>query len=545
MDSYREDLAELRIDFAGVNVHDSESLRAWFARTPHLTTLDRCRLAGRSISTVRDWRHLAGIRGRPYKPSLQKQRPALPTIEAPEDWNNAEWLAHAYSVTRSIRQVARAVGRSYATIYAKLRRHNIAAITDLKQLHPCRNRKWLNENYVRRKFGKLACAKLAGVSHATISGWLAEYNIPVRTLMETQACRRRDRPPHVCLWGRKLYYQLKHHPLVTRVRVRDRGLMVNYRTHVKEVYWFGAAETRKRAFSLNKEDARLVHVPPIHQQYPEPFGPSLHPGHLTIERSDWIAASFIEQRIAFHEMHRRLRELRWSSLTFPAPVLAEDLRRLRSYRRGKHLKAGGFVAYRGPVAGPGWAIMLQYFDMYDYFNLVWASPPKLWRAMQAVAETTRPLSTVEIVRSASFLYGPRVAPATLWADIFRQVGKPATVLDMHPGLGARAMACAILGLRYRTAPNERFERAMASGLGELLGLDWAVDDGGRVDLVVADDGFGTTDLGAALAFADRTKGILGFAPHADLKAAARLGSRAVLRVRTRFYSKQDDYLVLW
>jgi hypothetical protein len=107
------------------------------------------------------------------------------------------------------------------------------------------------------------------------------------------------------------------------------------------------------------------------------------------------------------------------------------------------------------------------------------------------------------------------------------------------------MACAVLGLKYRTTPDERFERAIAAGFGEFLGLDWEPYDGGKVDLVVADDGFGPTDLGVALQFADRAGSILGFVPHSGLRAASGLGHRAVLRVRTRFYSKQDDYMLLW
>ena len=490
---------------------------------------------------------MIGISG-PSKPPRKQppRRPAIFTLEVPEDWDNAEWLAHAYGVTRSIYAIAKAVGRSYFMINYRLRRYGIPFRTDMKMLHPCRNKRWVEEHYVKQKLTQMACAKLAGVSRDTFTGWLVEFGIPARTITEISASKRRSRRLHVCLWGRKLIHQLKNDPLVSRARTRDRGAIINYRSHIKEVYWFGKAETRKRAFSLTKEDAVLEKVPEVYEQYPEPFGPTLHPIHLIIQKSDWRKSSFIEQRMAFHTMHMRLRQIRWQQPYFPVEILERDLHRLMNYRRGRHLVRGGLIPYRtGSVAGPGWPTVLHHFDMYEHLNPVWSSPSKLWRAMQMVSETRTPLCTIEIIKAATFLYGPRIIPPTLWADILRQLGSPATILDLYPGFGSRAMACAILGLRYRTIPNARFESAMEAGLKDFLGLDWAPYDGGRVDLVVADDSFRDTDLQAALQYADRTASILGFVPYGKLKAASGMGHRATIRVRTRLYAKRDDYLLVW
>lgn len=58
------------------------------------------------------------------------------------------------------------------------------------------NKRWLHEQYIKKKRSTTDIAKELGVGHKTISRWLHRFDIPVRTVAEAHDIRfnRIDKP---------------------------------------------------------------------------------------------------------------------------------------------------------------------------------------------------------------------------------------------------------------------------------------------------------------------------------------------------------------
>jgi transposase len=186
---YLLDVQELRKEFAEVDTTDPASLRRWFADHPYLAANDHARIAGVCLKTVRRWQDRAGLPcvGRQRPPGWRRPRQLL---AAPLDWTAGTWLEDSYAEGHGIRAIARAIGRSYTATRRQLRRRGVAfrpARAAVRSRHPCCNRPWLLRHYVVEGLSLSRCARLAGVSAGTMTGWLLAERIRIRSNSEQQA----------------------------------------------------------------------------------------------------------------------------------------------------------------------------------------------------------------------------------------------------------------------------------------------------------------------------------------------------------------------
>jgi hypothetical protein len=194
---YLEDIHLLRQEFAGVDRRDPTSLRGWFAVHPYLTNNDHARIAGGvSLRTIHRWRRMAGLppaaRRRP--PGWTRPRRSLAT---PPDWRSSSWLPDTYRAGYGIRELGRAIHRSYTFTRRLLRRQGVAfrsARQAVQSRHPCCTRAWLVYRYVSQGESLTKCARLAGVSRATMTSWLLRHQIRVRSAGEQLAMQYDGEP---------------------------------------------------------------------------------------------------------------------------------------------------------------------------------------------------------------------------------------------------------------------------------------------------------------------------------------------------------------
>jgi hypothetical protein len=193
---YLLDLEELRTEFGEVDPTDAASLRRWFADHPYLSPNDHARIAGVCLKTIRRWQDAAGL------PHARRRRPPgwrrpRPVLTAPPDWAAGTWLEEQYPA-HGIRQIAHAIGRSYTATRRLLRRRGVvfpSAREAVRSRHPCCNRPWLLEHYTVEKGSLTRCAKLAGVSTYTLTAWLIQFRIRVRSNGEQQVANDADGRP--------------------------------------------------------------------------------------------------------------------------------------------------------------------------------------------------------------------------------------------------------------------------------------------------------------------------------------------------------------
>ena len=92
---YQQEVEELRLEFAGVDCRNPESLRRWFTKHPYLSMNDLSRIAGVNLKTVQGWRHRLGMPVSKRNPPRRWQFPRL-LPAAPPDWQTGAWLEQQY-----------------------------------------------------------------------------------------------------------------------------------------------------------------------------------------------------------------------------------------------------------------------------------------------------------------------------------------------------------------------------------------------------------------------------------------------------------------
>jgi hypothetical protein len=189
-EEYLRDTRLLQVEFAKVDTADPASLRQWFMDHPYLTNNDYARIAGgASLKTVQRWRRSAGLppAARPAPPGWTRPRRSL---VAPPDWRTGSWLADQYRAGYTIRELARAIRRSYNYTRRLLQRRGVIFRTPreaTQSRHPCCTRTWIVRRYVELGLSLTRCARLAGVSRATMTSWLLSRQIRVRSAPEQLA----------------------------------------------------------------------------------------------------------------------------------------------------------------------------------------------------------------------------------------------------------------------------------------------------------------------------------------------------------------------
>ena len=179
---YAADLREYRELFATVDRSDPAALRSWFDAHPYLKCNDTARIAGVSLRTVGRWKRAAGLPAAARNVPRYRRPDAAPLV-APAGWREGRWLADQYPA-HSIREIARAVGRSYTWTRRRLLRLGVRFPTRreaVRSRHPCATLAWLFDKYVVQGLSITRASRLARVSKGTMTSWLVAARIRVRS----------------------------------------------------------------------------------------------------------------------------------------------------------------------------------------------------------------------------------------------------------------------------------------------------------------------------------------------------------------------------
>jgi hypothetical protein len=106
-----------------------------------------------------------------------------PDIKLEPGWDCGDWWRHYYK-QYGLDALARITHLTVRTVKKRLRKYNIQrGGRKVKLLHAqyC-NYDWLHKHYVELDWGTVRCAKAAGVSPDTITSWLNNFKIQVKTV---------------------------------------------------------------------------------------------------------------------------------------------------------------------------------------------------------------------------------------------------------------------------------------------------------------------------------------------------------------------------
>lgn len=181
---------------------DVESLRAFFHEHPELTTYELAKVAGRSASTIRNWKRKCGIESDqtgwgskrdsiPFINKPKKEKREVERVTDPNIWDNEAWFKQQYEKNSyGIPTISRIIGRSIALVKGRLEKYQVRVRShaeSVKSKNPCFDKDWLDEHYNRKRWSLTRCAQEAGVVPYTIYNWLVSFDFEIRDIYEAMS----------------------------------------------------------------------------------------------------------------------------------------------------------------------------------------------------------------------------------------------------------------------------------------------------------------------------------------------------------------------
>ncbi len=488
------------------------------------------------------------------RPPRSRKALSIPTVVAPPDWRfNRPWLERMVSIY-NVCQIAKIVNLSRSTLRPILKRHNLKCKTLKEATRPknkCCSHEWCHRHYVVLCYSQQKCAKLAGISQQTFSDWLNRFKIPVRDAEQTERGRTA-----ITIWEKDFIARLRQQPVVGKVFVRDGYIHVRYKNFFWENYYTRAVPHPKRPytyFKITEDNSRIRKIPLVYPEYGVDLdGSHRFPAHICLSRPDLEAATLVEKRLAIHEYARQLVRRGWIWPSYPEEVLREDYSRIENYELSKYLENGGFTTFpKGQTSPPGRKLMMHFFD-FSRFWAILSRPQMAVRFLNTLERRTVKFNLFNLLLTVAANEDtiirrqpvPNIPDPVVYAAIFRQLKLTGTMLDISVGLGNRAIAASVAGLRYTTA-DPTFDAAIERGFQSFTGLEYDKYDGQQVNVAIYDEGFRAPDMQKVLPYLEKANKLLVFCPHAHAHEVLKYKPQTAIRIRTRLFKKVPDYLFVW
>lgn len=545
--NYKEDLIVLQKEFSKVNVKDMAAVTKWFADHPHLTTNDHARVANRSLYWIRCLKRKANIKGvMPKNLPISKATKAIDTVIVPENWKDKEWLTNALKY-HSCLSLIRSIGISRAMFYKTLHKLEIPLPGCRNVIkNPCFSYEWCYEHYVTQNLSQQKCADLAGICVQNFSIWLNKLQIPVRG--------KNEKSKDVKIWVRELLVRLRALESVKRVELRSNIIKIKFKNSNSEKYAIDKVMSNR--FRLYKKDCRIKTIPQTVFQYETNVdGSEYYAAHIHIPKRTFKKASFIERRLALQEFATVISKREYIHPRYPIDIITHDYRRMYDeVAINACIKRNMFTAYPlvdGKNARPGFKLIAHFFGLQSMWESILKDPRKVIKILNRICQSNVEVNTNNVMK-ATFrvfrnyvpdrvkIYDPR-----MYIKLLRSLNVT-SVLDLHPGYGYRAMACAVMGIKYYTIPTPKFNIAIDNGLAEFIRLDYHVYNGESVDCVLSDNDLTDSSIQYTMEFASKAKRMFQFVKR-DSKADTLLKFKPekIIEIETSIFRSNPDYFFLF
>ena len=182
-----EELNEFKEEFCRVDPHNDRQLRKWFLDYPELTTAENAMIMGISQRWVSARKKSLGLTRiiiietsagvKILRKRAKKKTTLKPPAEGIEDWIIDQAVNNKVTVLELSKAVLRSRGYVKRVLKAHRKKPN-------NTIHPCMNKEWVEEHFVKQRLSLRRCARIAGVSYGTIRGWLSHFGINNRDSFE-------------------------------------------------------------------------------------------------------------------------------------------------------------------------------------------------------------------------------------------------------------------------------------------------------------------------------------------------------------------------
>jgi hypothetical protein len=357
------------------------------------------------------------------------------------------------------------------------------------------------------------------------------------------------------IWVNKLAHNLRQQDIARRVDEHDDRIHVRFRNFFWETYYFIDQGRRiPRAFHITRDMCRLDKVPVTRLQYETKFSGESFPAHVIIPRKEFNKASFMEQRLAIHNMAWAINRRGWVPMDYPTKVLDADWVRANdiNYKRFLINSRYQMVQKNGKEAA-GWRIAEHFLPFWE-MESVFKSPKYVVRALNRLTAKTKKITTHNILKNIIVDEDPRKMKSKprvrfvdprMYAVMFQKLGVKGKVLDLYPSHGSRLMACALQGLTYVAPRTKLMEYAVDKGILDFLELDFEWFEGQSVDLTLHDDDLLEHPFEDVREYLGLTKHLLHFVhKNSRKKRQVEINPKSALQVQN-YHRSTPDYFFLF
>lgn len=335
-------------------------------------------------------------------------------------------------------------------------------------------------------------------------------------------------------------------------------MAVKYVTGIVERYWYGIGDRPTPYYITmgHRREARLERDISVSRQFETELLRDDQLGHhLIVSPKQLKTASVVEKMLALHKFICLVVKRGYYGKQ-PQHLLERDKEKLKSTKEKAVWMRGGITFVR--LHSRGRRILRHYFDYskshYLGKRLSYKDALTIRRTYLVAKKMLfdgRKLTTDGLYTKISA--GPRVVSPAGYMTMLQTIGvQPGqTMLDLHPELGSKALACAMLGIKYCTGQDTYFADALKQGFAEFVGLDHHYrQDTEKVDWVLSDFNMTKSDIGFALRHAGYARHLAAFVLTDDPQGLKEK-YRAAAMIRLYLTPTLDDekripsYLMVW
>ncbi len=339
------------------------------------------------------------------------------------------------------------------------------------------------------------------------------------------------------LWAKLLACDLTKQPLVTGVKLCSDHILVCYATRTRERYFWNTTGRGPLAFSVTKRDLQIKspQLLPTYEAAPGISGCR----HIGIKRKHFRKLNLISQRLALHQLLLEVYQDCGSDL-YPESCIRRDLSALQNINCARFWSGGALDFFASaPHKASCWRLLEHFFPDNERLEL-----KPLRAAIFRIARQSQPLTTEYIRRYARWFCGRRRINPFAYCAVLAQMPAGSLVLDLHPQGGHKAVACGLLGLRYRTL--DTIPLAKEREAERILNLDWSILGGEQIDLVICDGRLQSADIDAAKQYLNRSKHLLGWCVASELRELkTKINPRRVIPTHTIVRCRNPTGYFLW
>jgi hypothetical protein len=267
------------------------------------------------------------------------------------------------------------------------------------------------------------------------------------------------------------------------------------------------------AFYITSDMAEIGQQIPIYDDHRiDPLELSSY--HKVINRKQFKNASFIDRRLAIQRMFLEVLRTRDHPDHYPEDILRQSYHLLTKHSLNTFLSKGG-VRFSTSIIRQmtlAWRRLIEHF----FKPSSGLTKGMLWRGINIVCnQVFTPISVARIRWKATKQLSVGIYNPLAYAALLQRLQVKGNVIDLNPGFGHKAIACALLGLRYITPACPEMARAVELGILDMIGLDYQILDDQQADLLISDDNFHRFVLPTDRELLRRAKKMVAFAPGVD------------------------------